>query len=90
MRLYGEILRGANVSGARYTVVVGGGGYFEGVKTVGDFSPEKIVVHFPRFGVEICGEKLAIKKYCDGDLELSGKIYETRLLGDKESPERRG
>lgn len=88
MRLYEEILKQADAT-ARYTVLVGGGGYFEGVKTVGDFSPNKIVLHFPRYGVEIEGETLAIKKYCDGDLELSGKIYSAKLLDGKREEESR-
>ena len=79
MRLYEEILKKADAT-ARYTVLVGGGGYFEGVKTVGDFSPNKIVLHFPRYGVEIEGETLAIKKYCDGDLHLLGKIISMRVV----------
>ena len=80
MRLYEEIFQNA-VGAAKYSVIVGGGGYFEGVKTVGDFSPQKIVLHFPKYGVEIEGENLSIKKYCDGDLELSGRIHTTKLLG---------
>lgn len=82
MRLYNEILKDVDAT-SRYTVVVGGGGYFEGVKTVGDFSPNKIVLHFPRYGVEIEGETLSIKKYCDGDLEIAGKIYSAKLLDEK-------
>ena len=80
--MYEEIFKGVEGT-ARYTVIVGGGGYFEGVKTVGDFSPRKIVVYFSRYGVEIDGEGLTIKKYCDGDLQLLGKIYSATLLDGK-------
>lgn len=81
MKLFGEIFRDVDgVSTARYTVVVGGGGYFEGVKAVGDFSTEKVVLIYPKTGVEISGTALCIKKYCDGDLELSGRIAGVRLL----------
>ncbi len=92
MRLYEEIFKNTDAA-ARCALIVGGGGYFEGVKTVGDFSPNKIVLHFPRYGVEIEGESLAIKKYCEGDLQLSGKIYFLKLLdGDKttETPSFKG
>ncbi len=83
MRLYEEILKGAG--GARYTVLVGGGGYFEGVKRVGDFSPQKVVLYFSRYCVEVEGDGLYIKKYCDGDLELSGKIRVATLATEEES-----
>ncbi len=84
MRLYDEIFRNTLNGGDRYTAVVGGGGYFEGVKRVGDFSPEKVVLEFSRCGVEVDGEGLFIKKYCDGDLELSGKIRKVTLLDGKQ------
>ena len=75
MRLYDEIFK--NTEGfpfARCTIVPGGGGYFEGVKAVGDFSPERVVLCFPRCSVSVEGVGLCIKKYCDGDLQLTGKI----------------
>jgi hypothetical protein len=75
MRLYDEIFKNPNESAcARCTIVPGGGGYFEGVKSVGDFSNEKIVVYFPKQVVEITGEGLSIKKYYDGDLQIGGKV----------------
>lgn len=86
MRLYEEIFKNTD-AGARCALIVGGGGYFEGVKTVGDFSPNKILLHFPRYGVEIEGESLSIKKYCEGDLQLSGKIYSWKLLDGKQTAE---
>ncbi len=80
MRLMGEIFKTPDgVASARYTLVVGGGGYFEGVKAVGEFSPERIVLCFHRENVEIEGENLSIGKYCDGDLRVDGKILSTRL-----------
>ena len=85
MRLYDEIFKNADGGAfSRCVVVPNGGGYFEGVKAVGDFSPERIVVCFPRESVEIEGENLAIKKYCDGDLRLSGSIRSLRVLGGEE------
>lgn len=84
MRLYNEIFKNADgLAYCRYTVVLGGGGYFEGVKSVGDFSPEQIVLFFPKCSLQIDGKGLEIKKYCDGDLELVGAIYTvTTLNGD--------
>lgn len=81
MRLYDEIFKNANgMALSRYTVAVQGGGYFEGVKAVGDFSPERVVLFFPRGSVEVEGVSLSIAKYCDGDLKLDGKITLVRLV----------
>ena len=81
MRLYNEIFKSADgLSCCKYTVVVGGGGYFEGVKSVGDFSPEQIVLFFPKCSLQIDGTHLEIKKYCDGDLELIGEIHTVTTL----------
>ncbi len=82
MRLLNEIFK--NAEGAALstcTLVIGGGGYFEGVKTVGDFSPERVVLYFPRQTLEIEGENLSIAKYYEGDLRLLGKITKV-LLGE--------
>ncbi|MBE7084500.1 MAG: hypothetical protein E7368_00410 [Clostridiales bacterium] len=90
MRLYDEIFKDSDGLGnARFAVVIGGGGYFEGVKTVGDFSPEQIVLYYPHQSVEIEGEALFIKKYCEGDLQLSGRIRTVRVV-DGETSKKRG
>ncbi len=84
MRLYDEIFKNADGGAlARCVIVPCGGGYFEGVKAVGEFSPERIVLCFPKESVEVEGVALTIKKYCDGDLQLTGKIRSLRVL-DKE------
>lgn len=80
MRFYEEIFKNTDgVAFARCTVVPNGGGYFEGVKSVGDFSSERIVVYFPKATVEVEGVELSIKKYYDGDLQISGKILAWKL-----------
>ena len=84
MRLYDEIFKNADGGvGEKCIVVPNGGGYFEDVKAVGEFSPERIVLCFPRDNVEIEGENLSIGKYCDGDLQLSGKIVAFRVEGNE-------
>ena len=81
MRLYDEIFKNADGAAlCRCIVVPAGGGYFEGVKTVGDFCDNRIVLYFPRACIEVEGIDLSIGKYCDGDLELRGKILSTKLL----------
>ena len=87
MRLYDEIFK--NTEGfpfARCTIVTGGGGYFEGVKAIGDFSPERVVVCFHRQSVAIEGKDLSVKKYYDGDLQLCGQIF--HLTAEQPLPEK--
>ncbi len=85
MRLYDEIFKNAEgAATARCIIVPRGGGYFQGVKSVGDFSPERVVLYFPKEGVEVTGDDLTVKKYCDGDLHLAGKIRSVVLLQEKE------
>lgn len=81
MRLYDEIFKSADgLALQKYTVVIGGGGYFEGVKSVGDFSNEQVVLFFSKHSLQIDGKHLSIKKYLDGDVELSGSIHNVTLL----------
>ena len=78
MRLLDEIFKNADV-GARFTVAECGGAYFEGVKAVGEFSPERILLYFSKSGVEIEGEGLCIETYTDGDMRIGGKIEFVRI-----------
>lgn len=90
MRLYDEIFKSADgVACARCIFVPDGGGYFEGVKYVEDFSAEKIALRFPHKRLEIEGKALSIVKYCDGDLEIGGKIVCLRVLTDTDLQERK-
>ena len=84
MRLYDEIFKNEERAFSRCIVVPNGGGYFEGVKAVTDFTSECIVLCFSRQSVEIQGQNLCIKKYCDGDLEITGEIVALRVLGGEE------
>lgn len=81
MRLYEEIFKNADgVAGDRCVIAPNGGGYFEGVKAVEDFTSDAIVLCFARERVAVRGESLSIKKYCDGDMELGGKISSLEVL----------
>ena len=85
MRLYDEIFKNANGGGfSRCVVTPCGGGYFEGVKSLEDFSAERIVICFAKHRVEAVGNGLSIKKYCDGDLQVHGVIRAVRVLADGE------
>ena len=81
MRLYDEIFKNADGCAlSRCVIVPAGGGYFEGVKAVGDFSADKVVLCFAKNEVEIKGENLSIAKYYDGDLRLTGKIVAMQVV----------
>ncbi len=83
MRLYGEIL--GNERGAQCTLTPPYGGYFEGVKGVGEFSEAKILLSFGKLEVEILGEGMTIEKYYDGDLKIGGKILQWSIVaGERE------
>ncbi|MBQ8291622.1 MAG: YabP/YqfC family sporulation protein [Clostridia bacterium] len=83
MRLYDEIFKDAEGFGAKMIVAVDGGGYFEGVKSVGEFTPERMVLYFSKKGVEIEGENLFIETYTDGDLRVGGRISLVKLVKDR-------
>ena len=84
MRLHEELFKGADGwASARYTVTVGGGGYFQGVKSVGEFSPQSVILYFQKACLVVLGEDLTIAKYADGDLELRGSISSIAIQ-DKE------
>ena len=85
MRLYKEIFK--NEKGeffAQCVITPCGNGYFEGVKGVEEFSSIRILIRFPRHRVEVLGEGLVIQKYCDGDLQVEGKILCARALDEGE------
>ena len=85
MRLYDEFFKKTTDSAfARCVITPCGDGYFEGVKGVEDFSTERILIRFSHQRVEVLGETLAIKKYCDGDLLVEGKILSLRSLVEGE------
>lgn len=77
MRLFSEIVKslGAEVgAGVQYTVLDGQGGYFQNVKRVSEFSPEKIVLRGKKGSVLIEGKNLSIEKYYAGDVAVKGDI----------------
>ncbi len=86
MRLYEEIFKDADgAAQSRCIVVPDGGGYFEGVKGVEDFSTQRIVLRFSCGRVAVEGKALSIKKYCDRDLEIHGQIRHFYYLREGES-----
>jgi len=79
MRLFSEIAKQLSAEGfetARilYTVADGRGGYFQNVKRVLEFTPERIVLQGKRGAVRIEGKSLSLGKYFGGDATVLGEI----------------
>ena len=66
---------GESVKPSFKAVILGSyGGYFEGVTAICRYTAEEISLSFKKGGVVINGENLYIKKYCEGDVAICGKI----------------
>ncbi len=81
MRLYDEIFKNADGCAMQRCIIVPeGGGYFEGVKGVEEFSSERMAIRFPRQRVELTGKGLSIRKYYGDDLQIDGTILRVEVL----------
>ena len=78
MRLFSEIASalGQSEDSARvqYTVLDGGGGYFQNVKKILEFSENAIVFAGKKGAVRVEGERLNLGKYYLGDAVVRGNI----------------
>ena len=78
MRLFSEIERALgweeDSSRVQYTVLDGGGGYFQNVKKILEFSEDAIVFAGRKGAVRVEGEGLNLGKYYLGDAVVRGKI----------------
>jgi hypothetical protein len=86
VRLFEELFQGEELKGEHFlpkiVVLPSEGAYVEGVKSVGDFTKEKLVLYFSNkhcSSVEIAGENFTIAKLCEGDLCLKGDIVSIRF-----------
>lgn len=78
MKLLQQILAEAGADTAKaYTVVPGFGAYFKSVKSVAEYSSEKIILNLPQARLTVSGENLTIGKYFEGDLLVLGAIRST-------------
>ena len=78
MRLFSEIAsalgREEDSSRVQYTVLDGGGGYFQNVKKILEFSEGTVVFAGRRGAVRVEGEGLYLGKYYLGDAIVRGNI----------------
>lgn len=63
----------------RYSVYGKSGGLFEGVRTICAFSEDKIILCVKNGTLIVTGEKLAIKKYGEREIAVSGRIVGVEL-----------
>ena len=78
MTLLSEILQSLSAEAGiavQYTVVGGKGGYFQNIKKILEFSPEKIVFCGKKGKLSVEGAGLCVGKYCDGDALILGNIH---------------
>lgn len=59
---------------SKITLIGDVAGYFENVKSIKKYSKEEIIILLKREVITVGGEGLYIKKYCEGDLAVCGKI----------------
>lgn len=87
MRLFGEIsenLLGGITPCGRCLFFVGGGGYFQGVKTFDGFSDRGVTLRFSEGNLKVSGERLRVAKYRGEDLELKGTILSVEYSAKRE------
>ena len=98
MRLFEELFKSGGIKGdlsllPRIVILPSEGAYIEGVKSVGDFTKERIVLYFSckKYScVEMEGEHFTIAKLCEGDLFLTGDIFSIRFLPNERKKEEIG
>lgn len=57
-----------------FTVIPTFGGYFQSVRSIAEYSPQKILLVLKKTVVTIEGEKLEIGKYFEQDIFIKGNI----------------
>jgi len=62
-----------------FTVIPAFGGYFKSIKSVCEFSPERIVLRQKRRSIVIVGNGLEVGKYFEGDVFVKGGIKSVEI-----------
>ena len=58
----------------RYTVLDGKKAFFQNVKSISEYAPERLILCAKGCCLVVSGEKLSLVSYCDGDLVVAGNI----------------
>ena len=64
----------------RASLIGDGAIFLEGVVAITDFTAEQIILRLRKGGFIINGKNLYVKKYCEGDLIVCGKIISTQRI----------
>ena len=57
-----------------FTVVPRFGGYFRSIKSIAEYSPQKIVLRLKKFDITLSGEDMQVGKYFEEDIFIKGNI----------------
>lgn len=80
MKLLEQILAEAGADTAKaYTVVPGFGAYFKSVKSVAEYSSEKVVLLVGKTRLTVTGKNLTIGTYFEQDLFITGDVGGTQI-----------
>ncbi|MDE6585544.1 MAG: YabP/YqfC family sporulation protein [Clostridia bacterium] len=75
MKLLEQILGELGADDAKaFTVIPSFGGYFKSVRSVKEYSPEKITLVLKKTALTLEGEKMEIGKYFEQDIFIKGEI----------------
>jgi hypothetical protein len=81
MKLLQQILAEAGADTTKaFTIIPSFGAYFKGVKTVVEYTPQKIILNTGKILVTLRGENLQIGKYFQGDLFVGGEVRSVEIV----------
>lgn len=89
MRLFEEILSALGgdeeiaFGGAKVVLYAGRCAYFENVKSILSFSKEAVIIQLKKGTVCAEGEGLAVARYGEGDLLLTGNVRKIEVGGEQ-------
>lgn len=64
-----------------FTVVPCFGGYFRSIRSISEYSPQKIVLRLKKFCIILTGEDMQIGKYFQEDIFIKGNIKGIQIDG---------
>ncbi len=75
MKLIRQIIaeRGGDM-GKSINIVVGFGAFVQGVKSVLEYSEDRVVLQIAEKELVICGKKLTVEEYFEGDIFIKGDV----------------
>ena len=62
-----------------FTVVPRFGGYFRSIKSIAEYTPQKIVLRLKKFDITLTGEEMQVGKYFEEDIFIKGNIKDVQI-----------